>query len=692
MLPGSLFGLKFDSLRSRLLLLVILVILPPVGLTIHSAIRERQHSIEVAESDLIRLTSLAAASEAKLLEGVRQFLTGLSDMPDLSRDSATCSTLLQSMLKKNPGYNNLGVLELSGNLRCSAIAIDNTVNLRDRSNVQKTLATGKFATGDYVFGRAVRKHVVNASYPIVDANNRMTAVLFASLDLEALDKFAAEIDLPPNAIVITVDSNGTIIGRRPFSENWIGTRVSKKLLDPMVKVRFGTAEITDADQITRLHAFAPVGNADVSNFTISIGIPTAEIVASANYQQTTQLLVLFATATMALLGAWFIANVTILDRVQALVRATRRIGAGDLSTRSEIKYGHGEIDELALAFDRMAYVIQRNTAEQEHARINLLAEKELAKVTLKSIGDGVIVLDREGNITSVNTVAELLTGWTSQEAYGRPLDKVFNTTNGDLGQTNHGSLNANSKASQYLTLDYSNQSKHDYRLVGRDGSSYVIETSMTPIHDSQQAVSAYVMIFRDVSEQRKLAQQLKQQICHDPLTGLLNQSEFERRLGHIFNYSGAHARHHALLYIDLDHFKIINTRYGRKAGDTLLLQVKDLLQSIVGEGDILARVSGDKFAALLENCTPITAQRIANVICKTVDEHRFIWRDEVISLSVSIGLFNFNNQQISLDELLKKTDEICKLAREYGGNKIHQHIAPLKTLTPPDQTEFERTL
>ncbi len=488
-------------------MLVMLALLPPIGLTIHGAIHERQHAIAVAESDLQRLTGLAAAGEAKTLEAMRQFLVALSDVPDLMREPAACSALLRAMLLKNTGYSNLGVLDLDGNVRCSAVESPNVVNVSDRNNVKKTLATGRFATSDHVFGRLIRKHAINATYPILGADGGMVAMVFASLDLKALDQFATDIDFPSNAVMITTDGNGTIIARRPDPVKWIGTRAEQNLLEPMLKVGFGTAEITGADGIKRLHAFAPVGTTDISNYMVSIGIPTADIVASANKGQATRLLALAATAALALLTAWFVANFTILDRVNALVSAARRITDGDFASRSGIRYGREEISELAVAFDGMAQSLQRSAAERDDALARLSAEKERVQLTLQSIGDAVITADREGRVEYMNLVAEVLTGWRADEARGKRLPEVFNVVS--VIEDGYRSTPLQREANSADSIC------RDNILIARNGNEYIIEDSAAPIRDRAHAVVGTVVVFHDVTRSRDLARQIAQQASQD---------------------------------------------------------------------------------------------------------------------------------------------------------------------------------
>jgi diguanylate cyclase (GGDEF)-like protein/PAS domain S-box-containing protein len=664
-----LHRLHLDSLRSRLLLLVVLSLIPPLALNLYGAMRERRHAIGVAEKDIQRLTALAASGEAKYIEGTRQFLIALSDVPDLMGNPESCSATLQTMLKKNIGYVNLGLLDLNGDVRCSAFKPPPSVNVSDREYFKKTVAAGTFAIGDYVLSRITHKPAVIASYPVFDQNNKIIAVVFASMNMNALDQFATDIDLPANAVMITADSKGTIIGRRPDPESWVGTRASQQLFDGMVKVGFGTAEITGTDNIKRLHAFAPVGGPDTSNFTVSIGIPTTDIIESANRDQIAELLTLAVTAALALLTAWFVANVTIIDRVQALVSAARRIADGQLSTRSGIHYGSEEISELARTFDRMAYSLQHSAAERDDAQARLFAEKERAQVTLESIGDAVITTDQAGCVEYMNPVAESLTGWSTAEAMGKPLAAVFNVVNGSTREA------VSSVVVKALERGRTEGFGRDSVLIERSGNEYAVEDSAAPIRNREQNIVGTVVVFKDVSQSRNLARQLSYQASHDPLTGLVNRREFERRLQLLIDHRSQQTRQHALLFMDLDRFKIVNDTCGHNAGDELLRQITALLQPLQRDSDTLARVGGDEFAALLENCSPSSATRIAERLCKTICEFRFTWQNQIFPIGVSIGLVNFGTGDINLIDLMKAADSACYQAKDEGRNRVHQYRA-----------------
>ena len=669
MKKNAFTSLNFDSLRIRMLVLVLLAIVPPAILTVYGAWKERQQAVHSAEDNLQQLTQLAASSEARSIEAARQLLGMLAVTPEVRNGRERCGAFLRTILKRNEGYINFGVMQSDGRLRCSALPLTEPIRLAERGDFRQAMAEQRFVAGDYRYGRLNRRHAIDLLYPIFDGKGRASSAIFATLDLSVLDRFVSDIALPPGAVLVTTDSRGTIIARRPDPEKWIGTRASQDLFDVMIKVGFGTSELTDADGIRRLHAIAPVGTSDISNFKVSIGIPTADITAPANHLQLMELATLAVIALLALLAAWFVGDVIILRRVKTLVRTADQVAGGNLKARTGIRYGREEISQLARAFDGMIASLQQHEAEREESQAVLFAEKERAQVTLESIADAVITTDRRGNIEYMNPVAEQLTGWRRAEAEGLSSTQVFKIIDGYTREpiANPVELVLSRQSEIDLTLDTV--------LVSRDGAEYAVEESAAPIRDRDGRIIGVVLVFHDVSDTRQLAIQLSHQAAHDPLTGLFNRREFERRLGLALEALAVQPKQHALLYLDLDQFKVVNDTCGHGAGDELLRQITSLLQPLVRDSDTLARLGGDEFAALLENCSPDAAARIAEKLRQTICNFHFVCQEKIFPIGVSIGLVNFHTNAMSLPDLLAAADAACYMAKDDGRNRVHTYRA-----------------
>jgi signal transduction histidine kinase/ActR/RegA family two-component response regulator len=365
--------LKLNSLRGRLILLVALAIAPSVVMTLYNGWKERQQAIATAEEHLQRLTSLAATNEAKSLEAARQILIDLSGVPDLLGDSQRCNALLRTMLQKNPGYANFGLIQLNGDVTCSAVPSLKPVNLGDRAHFKRAIAERRFIAGNYVFGRVIQKHTINLTYPVTNANNEVVAVIFAALDLSELDKFISGVNLPAGSMLVTADTEGTIISRRPHPEQWFGVKVTPKLMEAMTRDLRHPQLVVGPDGVERLHAFARVGTPDISDYTVTIGMPSDQIVGPAWRDQVLALATLGATMLAALVATWLVGNAMIVRRVKALVNTAEKIASGRLDTRTGIQYGGEEFGYLARALDRMAEALQQKEAEHHRAEEELRA-------------------------------------------------------------------------------------------------------------------------------------------------------------------------------------------------------------------------------------------------------------------------------------------------------------------------------
>jgi signal transduction histidine kinase/ActR/RegA family two-component response regulator len=360
---------RLNSLRSRLMLLVALAITPIAVMTVMNGVREREQAVKASEENLRRLTGLAAANEAQSIEGAR--LVDLASVPDLMGPADKCNAVLADVLDRNEGYVNFGLIQLNGDVTCSAVPMLHPVNLGDRSHFRRAIEERRFIAGDYVFGRVIRKHTINLTYPVIDRAGRVAAVVFAAMDLAGLDTFINDISLPPGSVLTTADAHGGTISRRPDPERFFGQKVSPAMLDAMQHAGPRAVVLRGEDGIERLHTFAHVGPPALSDYTVTIGIPTETILSSARHDQLMSLLGLAATTMLALLAAWLAGDILIVQRVRKLRDTAESIATGNLDARTAIEYGREEIGNLAQALDEMAETLQK----KETARS--LAEREL---------------------------------------------------------------------------------------------------------------------------------------------------------------------------------------------------------------------------------------------------------------------------------------------------------------------------
>jgi len=303
--------------------------------------------------------------------------------------------------------------------------------------------------------------------------------------------------------------------------------------------------------------------------------------------------------------------------------------------------------------------------ERQRLEESLFAEKELAQVTLQSIGDAVITTDAQGNVRYFNPIAERLTGWRADEVQGVPFSTVFLIVDQVTRETVENPINKALLEERIVTL------ANNTILISQDGTEYPIADSAAPIRDRKGQIIGAVMVFHDVTESRYLTHKLSWEANHDALTGLINRRRFEQHLVDAIA-SVKHSNHqHALCYLDLDQFKVVNDTVGHIAGDELLRQITALIQQGVRAHDMLARLGGDEFGILLTQCSLSQATQIAENLKNLVHQFRFIWNGKTFIIGVSIGVVAIDQTSQNLMELLGAADAACYAAKARGRNCVH---------------------
>lgn len=310
-------------------------------------------------------------------------------------------------------------------------------------------------------------------------------------------------------------------------------------------------------------------------------------------------------------------------------------------------------------------MLRRQQAREARLTQEVFDEKERARVTLQSIGDGVITTDVREVVVYMNPSAELLTQWSLDEARGRPLADICPLADERLMQALPSRVARAVQDSLPSPFDGT-----EIVLIRRDGSSLAIEDSAAPLLDKNGVVIGGVMVFRDVTATRHLAQRITWAATHDSLTGLVSRREFETRVDAALDTSRQSGIHWVVCFIDLDQFKVVNDTCGHAAGDALLQQLGDVLQACLRESDTLGRLGGDEFGLLLRGCTIAHAEPIAADLLSAVRDHRFHWEGKPFIVGASIGLVEIDAHTGTRAEVFSAADTACYMAKEQGRNRI----------------------
>jgi diguanylate cyclase (GGDEF)-like protein/PAS domain S-box-containing protein len=328
-----------------------------------------------------------------------------------------------------------------------------------------------------------------------------------------------------------------------------------------------------------------------------------------------------------------------------------------------------ELRQLAEEFSGMA-------AAWRTAEAALQQEKERAEVTLESIADGVIATTRDGTIAAMNRAAESITGWRSEDALGQPFAAVFPLHNERSGEPMPDLIASAIEQGEVICVPAA-------VLQNSSGAMIPLHNSVAPIHAEHGSIDGAVVVFRNVTAERRATQQLEWRATHDAMTGVLNRAGYEQVLELLFESVRVDGPH-ALLMLDLDEFKIVNDTCGHAAGDELLKQLAQLFLRGSRKTDTVARLGGDEFAVLMPCCPGDKALRLAEALRAAIANFRFEWNARSFHVGASIGLVEINGSFDNAADVQKAADMACYMAKRSGRNRICLHSSE------QDQVEMVR--
>jgi diguanylate cyclase (GGDEF)-like protein/PAS domain S-box-containing protein len=282
---------------------------------------------------------------------------------------------------------------------------------------------------------------------------------------------------------------------------------------------------------------------------------------------------------------------------------------------------------------------------------------------LDALGEGVLTTDAEGRIVYVNKAGEQLVGKSAADALGHTLLEVIHLVDEGDRKT------LGDPVRQCLTTGARVHIGRRGMVVSNDGDGErSIELTVSPLRDAAGEITGTVIALRDVSDLRGLTRQMSYQASHDALTGLVNRREFEGRLQEALETAHGGGQRHVLCYLDLDRFKAVNDECGHVAGDSMLREVAALIKDAVRDSDTVGRLGGDEFGILLVGCPLEKARQIADDVVRAVADYRFVWKDKIFNIGVSVGLVEVSRESGSLEDLIGAADSACYIAKKQGGH------------------------
>ncbi|MGI9232376.1 MAG: diguanylate cyclase, partial [Woeseiaceae bacterium] len=314
--------------------------------------------------------------------------------------------------------------------------------------------------------------------------------------------------------------------------------------------------------------------------------------------------------------------------------------------------------------------VARDVSHRKSLEVSLSRSKRQAQYTLESISEGVITTDNDGRIDYMNLAAEALIGTNRDDAAGHRVGELFTLVD-DADRRTLGD-----PVERCLAMRRRVNMGRRAVLVSADGEhEHSVEITASPVRGPSNSISGTVVVFHDVGELRGLTRKMSYQATHDPLTGLINRREFERRLDEAMDSAHSDEAVHIVFYMDLDRFKAVNDTCGHLAGDNMLREVAALIKEQVRDSDFVGRLGGDEFGALLIGCPIEKARQIATDICDAVADYRFVWKDKIFNIGISVGLIEVSHASGTLQDIMSAADSACYMAKQQGRGQVHVYSA-----------------
>lgn len=315
---------------------------------------------------------------------------------------------------------------------------------------------------------------------------------------------------------------------------------------------------------------------------------------------------------------------------------------------------------LALMLGTLSIVGGNVNDSRRRARL----EREMAQITLRRMGDGVITLDALGRVLYVNALAESMSGWSGSRAAGRAVSEVLPASvNGErLSWLSIYHQAAALRAGEFLS--------GRAEFTPANGRRAEIEYTFSLFGTGKDEVQAAVLVFRDVTERTRLVERLAFDATHDALTGLLNRRGFRTEVDRFIDDSRNHGRSHCVAVLDLDQFKVVNDVSGHAAGDQLLRLLADSMRARLRQGDVIARLGGDEFGLVLVNTAGAQAVAVMEKLIASIAEFRFTWKGRLFRVGASAGIAVLGRGREDAETSISRADGACYLAKYRGRNRV----------------------
>jgi diguanylate cyclase (GGDEF)-like protein/PAS domain S-box-containing protein len=568
---------------------VLLALTPGVIATIYTGIAYREQAEKQARANAFRVMRLFVEFNDQMLRSSRLMLSTLAAIPEIKEgNSEALGLIFSSLLNGHPEFHDVLLLDKIGKIVGSARGQNSFAGGKSAELLASASQKRGFFVAGHNYDQSLRKALVTFGYPILNNQGDVVSVLAAQLDLQYWDQIIQNAQLPRESTFAVCDRSGVILFRRPDRDQWMGKPIQDTMAKAMASdVEDGAFRGKGLDGVDRLYAFVklPMGD-DAADLFLRIGEPEKEIYAAANAFFLRALLGVGLIAALVLAMARMVGKRYVLKPVNELVSAAQELGAGRLKTRVNVPYEQGELGLLAHAFDGMASALERRERERLAVEERLRESEARIRAMFNATLDSVMLVDTEGVILIANENAASRRNLAVEELVGKSL---YDTLPEQAAAQRRAKILEAVSSKQFVAYD----EERDDRLY---------RLRLFPICNSAGEITQLASYSRDITDRRRTEEQLKRQAFHDELTELPNRSYFMQQLKNAIQGSlSSGGRRYAVLFFDLDNFKLINDSLGHPIGDKILRILASRLRQGISPNAVLARFGGDEFAILLDN-------------------------------------------------------------------------------------------
>jgi PAS domain S-box-containing protein len=492
------------SIRTHLLILVVLAVLPSLGIVLYTGVESRKHAVEEAKNDSLRMVSSIAFEQKRAVEDARQLLATLSKLSEIQRlDVQICNKLFSDLLIQNPSYADIMFADSRGIISASALALPpNDISVNDKKYFRNVLKTRDFTIGEYAVSKAYNIPCLHFAYPIEDKEGQLTGVLIAAFRLAYYGKLISQARLPEGSVLSLTDRSGIRLYRYPEHEKYVG----KKDLQTIMKRMSGQhdEEIflnVGADGVRRLYAYKRLflGENASPYLFLRVGIPEKKALAKARFMMVRNLLILGIVFLFAMVVALFMGNFTIIRPLNKLLSASRRLGRGESGVRTDIPHDEAELGQLSKAFDDMAADLEKRDSERRLAENALRQSEEKYRTLIECTLDLVFTVDEKDCFTYLNPRFETTTGYTSSDLIGKSFIDIVASESKEV------SVEGFKRSMEGGTI-----APYEADIVNKNGKRIPVEFLVVTLFDEEGKAVGKFGIGRDITDRKKLEKQLIQ--------------------------------------------------------------------------------------------------------------------------------------------------------------------------------------